>query len=169
MTEVSKDYLDSLKTIKFSEWRTEVENDDLAFVGLGYGGYERIEYVKDGFSIELGLADDESDGALEATFISREKKAGVKFSFANVSAFRVLDEHGLVDLWNASKLQSRPAQTTFKVKGHKWQTESELSWLMPGCEYSFMIATGWNCLEVIANCEPTITLLPAVVREIAVH
>ncbi|WP_114520478.1 hypothetical protein [Altererythrobacter sp. ZODW24] len=155
--------------IEFAPWPTEVENDELIFVGVKYGGYAKTEFVQEGLSLELELDyGDESDG-LEVTFISREKKAGVCFSFDNVSAFRVLDEHGLVELWSASSSTPRPAQTTFKVKGHKWQDESELSWVMSSCEYSFMVATGSNCLEVIANCEPTVTLLPATVTKQITH
>jgi len=113
--------------------------------------------------LTLDYADSET--TLEATFISREKMAGVVFSFDDVSGFRVLDEHGLDELWNASKSTPRPVSTTFKVKGHLWQTESELSWIMKSCEFSYMIATNWDCLEVITNSEPSTKIIPAIVRK----
>ena len=163
MTEFTKEYLAILEGIEFSQWHTEVENDELTLVGIKFGGHEKIEYVQEGVSIEMDFEQGRETNGLEAIFISKEKRVGVKFMFENVSAFRVLDEHGLVDLWNASKNNSRPARTTFRVKGHRWQTESELSWVMADCEYSFMIATGWDCLEVVAWGEPKITFLPAIV------
>ncbi len=33
---------------------------------------------------------------------------------------------------------------------------NELSWFMPSCEFSFMFATGWDCLEVVSSSEPTV-------------
>ena len=146
-----------------------MQDDDLTLVGVKYGGHAEIDFVKDGAAIGLTLDYADDQDQLEATFISREKMAGVVFRFERVSAFRVLDEHGLVELWNASKNEARPASTTFKVKGHLWQTESELSWIMENCEYSFMVATLWDCLEVVADCEPDIQMIPAVVRTHTSH
>ena len=152
--------------IEFAPWSTLVENDDLHLVSLRYGhAPQRVDFVSEGFSLELPVSKDNKVGALEAVFLSREKRAAVVFSFDDVSAFRVLDEHGLVDMWEASGKTARPAHTTFKVKGHKWQEESFLSWFMRDCEYSFMVATGWDCLEVVAGTEPTVELLAAAVIE----
>ncbi|HEY0013468.1 MAG TPA: hypothetical protein VGB79_11545 [Allosphingosinicella sp.] len=135
-------------------------------MSLSYGeSCRRVDFPTEGFSLELPETGTDRLGRLEATFLSREKRAAIVFAFASVSAFRVLDEHGLVDMWNASADSPRPARTTFKVKGHKWQEESFLSWFMPGCEFSFMIATGWDCLEVVANGEPIIELRAATVIE----
>lgn len=155
-------------TVEFAPWPTEVQNDNLAFVGIRYGGYAQVNHRDDEQGIELTLDYARQDCCLEATFISREKKTGVVFSFDGVSAFRVLDEHGLTELWVASAREARPASTTFKVKGHGWQRESELSWIMGGCEFSYMIATSCDCLEVITDREPTISYVPAVVWKRAV-
>jgi hypothetical protein len=169
MTQTPETSEEEQKIVQFAEWPTEVQDDNLTLVGIRYGGHAQIDFVKDGAAIELTLdyADDQDD--LVATFISREKMAGVVFRFERVSAFRVLDEHGLVELWNASKNESRPASTTFKVKGHLWQTESELSWIMWDCEHSFMVATNSDCLEVVTDCEPTIQMIPAMVRRHTSH
>ena len=128
-----------------------------------------MNFVKDDHTIELTLDYADGQNELEATFISREKMAGVVFYFNDVSGFRVLDEHGLVDFWNASRDTPRPASTTFKVKGHLWQTESELSWIMRDCEFSYMVATNWDCLEVIAGCEPSVKMIPPVVSRKTSH
>jgi hypothetical protein len=157
---------DTASSIEFAAWPTLVENDELHLVSLRYGDdAKKVDFVSEGFSLELPGNETGTTSALEATFLSREKRAAVVFAFDNVSAFRVLDEHGLVDMWNASASASRPAQATFKVKGHKWQEESFLSWVMPQCEWSFLVATGWDCLEVVTPTEPTIELRPATVRE----
>ena len=152
--------------IQFAEWATSVDSDDLFLAQLRYGSSEAaVSFAKEGFTLELPESAVEERGALEATFLSRQKRAVVVFSFEHVSAFRVLDEHGLLDIWDASGKTARPACTTFRVKGHKWQEESFLSWSMPGCDFSFMIATDEDCLEVVASSEPTIRILPAKVTE----
>ncbi|MGC6401534.1 hypothetical protein ACNI3Q_13255 [Sphingomonas sp. FW199] len=165
MTDKPETIVEQPKTIEFAPWMTAVENDDLTLVGVRYGGHEAINFAKDDHTVELTLDYDDCENELEATFISREKMAGVVFYFNDVDGFRVLDEHGLVDLWNASMDTPRPASTTFKVKGHLWQTESELSWIMRDCEFSYMVATNGDCLEVITGCEPSVKIIPAVVRK----
>lgn len=165
MTEEPETIVEQQQTVEFAAWPTDVENDELTLVGVKYGGHGAIDFVKDDHTIELMLDYADNETALEATFISREKMAGVVFSFDNVSGFRVLDEHGLVELWNASKNTPKPVTTTFKVKGHLWQTESELSWIMGNCEFSYIVATSWDCLEVITDCEPSVKIIPAVVRK----
>jgi hypothetical protein len=160
------DYQNS--TVEFAPWPTEVQNDDLAFVGIRYGGYTQVSHPEDEFGSELTLDYAPQDCCLEATFISREKKTGVVFSFDGVSAFRVLDEHGLTELWVASGRNARPASTTFKVKGHGWQRESELCWIVGGCDFSYMVATSCDGLEVVTDREPTISYVPAVVWKRAV-
>ncbi len=152
--------------IEFAPWPTIVEADDLHLVELRYAnGAPKIDFPNDGFSLEMqdGAVGDRCD--LEAVFFAREKRAAVVFSFESVSAFRVLDEHGLIDMWHASATSPRPTSTTFKVRGHGWQAESPLSWEMFDCEFSHMIATGWDCLEVVTTCEPKVELIPAIVVE----
>jgi hypothetical protein len=152
--------------IEFAAWSTIVENDELHLVGLRYGGgSSKMDFPNDGFSIELPGPEMCRTGSLEATFLSREKRAAVVFHFESVGAFRVLDEHGLLDMWGASARLPRPASTTFRVRGHKWQEESALSWEIFDCEFSFMIATDWDCLEVVSASEPTVALHRAIVTE----
>lgn len=166
----TSDRLESMPgAIQFEAWPTPVENDQLHLVSLRYGSAAKeVHIVEDGIALRLPEYDALETDDLEATFLSREKRAVVVFTFSNVSAFRVLDEHGLTELWQASSTQPRPAKTTFRVTGHKWQEESFLSWVMASCEFSFMIATDWECLEVVSNFEPTIELRSAVVTNLSV-
>ncbi|PKP93256.1 MAG: hypothetical protein CVT77_06320 [Alphaproteobacteria bacterium HGW-Alphaproteobacteria-16] len=156
--------------IEFAPWNTVVESDDLHMVRLRYGeGPSKVDFPSDGFALELPGDEVGRTSRLEATFLSREKRAAVVFYFENVSAFRVLDEHGLLDIWNASMHLPRPANSTFKVRGHKWQEESFLSWEMFDCKFSLMIATNWDCLEVVTADEPRVELKPAIVTEYRVE
>jgi len=150
--------------IEFARWATEVENDDLTFAGISYFATDHVLFP----DLELALpgAPQNPEFDLVATFFSREKQAIVRVLGQNVGAFRVLDEGGLVDLWVASKERPRPGRTTFRVRGHGWQQESELEWVMgaPPDGYSYMVATRWQCLEMICYDPPHITIEAASVR-----
>jgi hypothetical protein len=152
--------------VQFAPWCTPVENDDLQLISVSFGGSGEINYPNDGVSLRLP-----SDCAvpnsqeLEATFFSREQRAVVTFKFTEVNAFRVVDEGGLLEMWEASSRTPRPAGTTFRVRGHGWQAESALAWIHGADKdhYSYMIATGWECLEVVGFKDPAIELRPAIV------
>ncbi|WP_341711139.1 hypothetical protein [Erythrobacter sp.] len=122
--------------VHFAEWQTVVQDDDLELVSIN-------------------LANDHS---LVATFACERLQADVVFTFSDVRAFRVVDEGGLLQLWAASKSNPRPAQTTFCVRGHQWQSESPLAWLHGTDKpyFSYMIATDWDCLEVVAFDPPEV-------------
>lgn len=124
--------------VQFARWRTAVENDDLSLVSMNL-----------------------SDGrTLTAIFKSEQRGAKVAFTFHDARAFRVLDEGGLLELWEASSKNPRPAQSTFRVRGHMWQSESPLAWIHGTAEpyFSYMIATDWDCLEVVSFDPPDIRL-----------
>jgi len=122
--------------VQFAEWQTIVQDDDLSLVSLNLT----------------------NDHTLTATFSSHQQQSEVAFIFSNARAFRVLDEGGLLELWQAFKEKPRPAQSTFRVRGHQWQSESPLAWILGADEpyFSYMIATDWDCLEVVAFDPPEI-------------
>jgi hypothetical protein len=142
-----------------------IENDDLTLAGLNYFSTDTVTFP----DVELALPGSTEDPgyALMAMFFSRQKQAVARILFRELRAFRILDEGGLVDLWHASQKIGRPGKTTFKVRGHGWQTESELEWLMgaPPDQYSYVVATNWQCLEVVCFEPPYIELEAAVVRK----
>jgi hypothetical protein len=128
--------------VVFAEWKTRVENDDLSMVSVNYVVSDYIQFPQEEIELRCPGTPEWRCCDLEAHFLSREKKAVARFVFKDVLAFRVLDEHGLLELWNASSISPRPAGTTFRVRGHRWQAESELVWIMAGREnYS---ATWWR-------------------------
>lgn len=152
--------------IEFREWTTPVEFDDLQLVDLKFQATSSIGFPQDGFSLRSPANRLVEPGCLEATFLSREKRSLITFRYAAVAAFRVLDEHGLTDLW-ASSNRAQPGSTTFRVRGHLWQKESFLVWFHGSDEsqFSWMVATGWHCLEVITDVEPLVSITPAVVTD----
>jgi hypothetical protein len=154
--------------VEFAPWSTVVENDELLLLNVTYSASNYVDFLSEGFRLNHPELSAQDVSVLTARFISKEKKSGVNFRFANVSAFRMLDEHGLMELWQASSENPRPAQSTFQVRGHAWQRESPLVWYMrPGSNYfSYMVATDWECIEVICSSEPTIEVVPAAIHQL---
>ena len=78
--------------------------------------------------------------------------------FEETSAFRVLDEHGLTELWQeTSGKGSRPAYTTFRIRNHAWMRESMASFLVAD-GWSYVIATDFDCVEIVSGKPPVIWL-----------
>jgi hypothetical protein len=104
------------------------------------------------------LTYDAFKGELIASFDEIEGPGKFRALFADVGAFRVLDEHGLLELWDPAI--RRPAFTTFRVRNHLWSKESEISFLyFTKDRWSYMIATVGDCLEVLTQTEPRIVVL----------
>lgn len=125
--------------IVFEAWDTPFANSHLVLESLVFDGGKKI---------------------LEAIFCEPASDKRATFIFADCATFRVLDERGLTEIWHASSEKPRPAQTTFKVRGHAWQLESPLEWLW-NCDepyFSYMIATNNECLEAIAPKPPAVKL-----------
>lgn len=154
--------------VEFAPWETEVKNDDLNLVGLTYAASPWVSFPQEGIKLEMPGQSVAADLTLEAVFLSRQKQAGVRFRFEDAWAFRVLDESGLLELWKASSEAPRPAQATFRVRGHAWQAESVLLWVHHYDEehFSYMIATDDACLEVVTMVDPEIEIVPAVVTKL---
>lgn len=155
--------------VEFSPWSTEVENDQLFLGRLSFEeGAPLVTLPEEGLALSLPSGRTQ-DHALEATFVSSDKKAVIRFGFNGVIAFRVLDENGLLELWSASAATPRPAQSTFRARGHKWMDESFLVFLDRGekARFSYFVATNDLCLEVVCRDEPEVTEIgPAVVTKI---
>ena len=126
--------------VAFAPWITDVENDHLELVSVAF-----------------------SNGrVLTAIFGATANQQHIIFTFNQIGAFRFLDEGGLLELWSASSERKRPAQTTFRVRGHMWQKESPLFWIL-GAEdpyFSYMIVIDWDCLEVVSLEPPHIETQP---------
>lgn len=84
-------------------------------------------------------------------------EAVYQIHFYDVGAFRVLDEHGLQEMIEA--LRENDSFPTFRARHHGWSLESPLSFHMGTEEgWSYVIMTGWDCVEVLSQSEPQIVL-----------
>ena len=86
--------------------------------------------------------------------VQEEAEALYEVSYETVNASRLLDEHGLLYLWASD----RPKKNTIRIKGHPWHEESTLSFAMGNNEeWSHILVTNDECLEVICRESPRIT------------
>ena len=158
--------------VEFAPWPTPVENDDLHLGKLSFNlGSPLVTYVQEGLTFALPGATTPQVPELEATFVSRNKGAVIRFGFDEVIAFRVLDEDALLELWDASTACTRPARTTFRTRGHAWTSESPLvfSDATQKCRFNYLVATNDWCLEVICRSEPTVEQLGQAIITEAKH
>lgn len=157
------------KGVEFSDWKTVVENDVLYLGRLSFEDPSPlVTLFQEGLTLSLRNPDSERTHALEATFISLTRRSEIRFRFNGVVAFRVLDENGLLELWEASVANPRPAQATFRARGHQWTAESMLVFLDVGDEprFSYFVATDDRCLEVVCREEPDVREIgPAIVAK----
>jgi len=154
------------KGVEFAAWHTEVESDELWLARVAYEeAGPLVTLVREGLGFSLPETC-RQDHRLEATFISIERQAVIRFGFDAVVAYRVLDENGLTELWEASSSTPRPTGTTFRARGHRWAAESPLVFLDGGDmpRFSYFVVTAFLCLEVVCYDPPSVaTLGPALV------
>lgn len=76
--------------------------------------------------------------------------------FPTIAAMRLLDEGGLVEVWQrTAEIGGRPGRTTFRVRNHGWTRESPVTFLASD-GWSFVIASDDLCLEVVSATPPLI-------------
>ena len=108
--------------------------------------------------LEIAYAAHEQDGCeLVARIRALDTGTIYRVAFPTIAAVRLLDEGGLLELWQkTTELGGRPGRTTFRVRNHAWTRESVVSFLASD-GWSFVIATDDACLEVVSGTDPTIT------------
>ena len=118
------------------------------------------EYPAEGIGFKLPDKYGLGKAELIVRLFHKEGNAIYSLFFHDVGAFRLLDENGLDEVWRESSNQGgRPAQSTFKVRNHLWQKESPLSFShYAKDDWSFLIATDWECLEIVCSESPDIRL-----------
>jgi hypothetical protein len=158
--------VNQLNAVTFEPWDSDISDDDLHVM--------QVQYLRGELQFGIRTGDDEwttytrpatldlpSDLRILLFNVTRESVYTI--DFYGVSAFRVLDEHGLLEIWNAGQ---RPNRALFRVGGHGWTKESELSFFMPGQSFSWMIATSNDCVEVISYNIPKISCVESVIGEV---
>ena len=108
------------------------------------------------------LNDDRPDDtpALQAKVFDSKTEQLYEISFETANGVRFLDEHGLTELWGASNYKPKELGSCFRVRNHMWHRESPITFLfgMEG-EWSYVIATMDECLEIVSAAEPRIVSL----------
>jgi len=124
--------------IEFSPWKTPFESHLIEI--------ERLEYD---FKRGLRICVYDVDTDIEYVVY-----------FTIPSAFRLLDEHGLCEIWDARAAHCVVLpQNTFKVRNHLWTRESPISFLESE-GWSFVLATQSDCVEVVSGKEPVMEASP---------
>lgn len=152
-------------TVEFAPWQTQIANATVDLLEVRYlDGRLESDYPQKGRRYRKGPRTPGLPNACElaATLFVPDEERIYRIKYAGVEGFRVLDERGLMELWDATASGGRPANTTFRVRGHGWSRESPLTFCYPHECWSWMLASDWDCLEVVCNTEPVVERLEAV-------
>jgi hypothetical protein len=129
--------------------------------GYGDGSFQFASWatpLADDIVDLLDVRYDAGTGDLQFRIGQSDSDETYSIAFKGVSAFRVLDEHGLLELWRMTEeLDGRPGRTTFMVRNHAWCRESIVSFL-PTDGWSYVLATDGDCIEVVCANDPSIRL-----------
>lgn len=119
----------------FGFWQTPFENSDIELL--------HVEYMQ--------------GGKLTIRIRAENPQASYRVAFERIAAFRVLDEHGLLQLWEkTTELGTRPALRTFMARNHLWTKESPITFLMSE-GWSYFIVSHFECVEIVSSVAPSIT------------
>ena len=146
--------------VTFSSWQTPFSDAKIEIIDLcfGNGGVdsqidEHGSFKKDA-ERSIGMSD------LSVRVLVYETREVCQLHYKDVFAFRVVDEGGLNEIWQATSEQGgRPGETTFRVAGHTWSKENEFGFANVSEQGAFMLATDWDCLEVLCIEPPEIKVL----------
>lgn len=153
--------------VEFADWNTPFRYGNLHIISVEYGtGPHEIVYRLPDRIYRLNSDQPEDAPALKAKVLDTESNLLYEVAFPSVLGFRVLDEHGLLELWGTDTYEPKKLGGTFLVRNHMWHKESPVTFTcgMDG-EWSYMIATDDDCLEIVSSAEPVIQSLGEVVPE----
>lgn len=150
-----------MSNVEFAEWDTPFKVGDVTVLDLRQQtGKWWIEDQKENLRFELPKIADVGDADLVVRVFHVATSTVYAVTFHDVGAFRLLDEHGLTELWSseANRL-GHPARSSFKVRRHQWSKESEVTFQMYATdEWSYVIATDWECVEVVCRETPVVEI-----------
>tara|TARA_A200000159_G_scaffold160554_1_gene180890 strand:- start:43 stop:537 length:495 start_codon:yes stop_codon:yes gene_type:complete len=140
--------------MEFETWESPFEEGTAWIIDVSWSIDKWSLTKSSGAKVEILGNPKHKDIDLIARVFHEETEALYELAFETVNAYRLLDEHGLLYLWSSE----RPKKNTFKLKGHPWHKESPLSFAMGNNqEWSHMLVTNDECLEVICSESPKIT------------
>ena len=145
--------------MEVKEWDTPFNEGTIFIVDLSWNGKNfSVEYPK-GPAYELRGSKRHSDYALIVSVFHLETEAVYDVMFKVVSGFRLLDEGGLLELWTPGKKSPNCAL----IKGHLWSKESPITFISGyEEEWSHLISTEDECVEVVADEHPEIKFVEKV-------
>ena len=142
--------------MEFEQWKTPFDSGTAWIVDLSWGVKEWTLEKPNGFKYTIFGSDSHRKDELIARVFHESSESLFEVVYESVNGFRILDEHGLTEIWN----DSPPKANTFKVKNHGWHKESPLTFFMGNDnEWSHLIATDEECLEVVCHDSPEIRYL----------
>ncbi len=147
----------AIDTIQFEEWKTPFSEGDLHIIDLHWGNGSFWCRKKEGKEFRLEGNPLFKNVELQAHVLNLNDGCLYKMSYSQVNGFRMLDEHGLLEIWGARDKQGIELKQTFKVKNHLWSRESPLTFFHghPD-EWSHVVSTDNACLEVVCGETPSI-------------
>ena len=139
--------------MEFGNWFTPFESGEVWLIDLSWGTKEWTLEKAEGIKYTIPGSDKHKSNELILRVFHEDSETIYEISYESVNGYRCLDEHGLTEIWNGNP----PKSNTFKIKGHGWSQESPLTFFMGNSdEWSHLIVTKDECLEVICQNTPTI-------------
>lgn len=136
---------------EFGPWATPFENANIEILEVAFAPSRPWPDGDKPHYRDQSLLRSPDDNDLTARVSVYESRSIYRVVFKRVSAFRLLDEGGLLQFWQKTKeLGGRPVRTTFRVRNHLWAEESFASFLGTEDGWSFVIASDNECLEVLS-------------------
>jgi len=149
--------------IQFEEWKTPFSDGDLQIIDLHWGDGSFSCRTKEGKEFKLEQNPLFKNVELQTHILNLNDGCLYKINYSQVNGFRMLDEHGLLEIWEKRDEQAIKLKSTFKVKNHLWSKESPLTFFMADSnEWSHVVSTDSECLEVVCGDIPSITLIDRV-------
>jgi len=155
--------MDTAKNIELGEWSTPLLGKEIHILSAGYSkenefglGLRREKH----YLIENSHFQNPTFTDLLVRVFCVDSEEVYQIQFSNVGGFRILDEHGLQEVFSAREKKTHwPTFPTFRLRHHGWTKESPASFHMGTNDgWSYMVMTGWDCVEVLTIDEPRVTI-----------
>ncbi|KQY19797.1 hypothetical protein [Rhizobium sp. Root482] len=146
------------ESFEFREWVTPFSDLDVLVAEVGYAPDSLLPDAAEKLR-PLSLFKESGRNALTIRLCDNGKDSDVvyKVCFETAHAFRIMDEIGLMELWQQTKkLGGRPARTSFQVRNHLWCRESPMSFFQTD-GWAYVIASIGDCVEIVSPRPPVIS------------
>jgi hypothetical protein len=144
------------QSLEITDWITPFNSGDLCIINIRWGEPDWfVEYPSKRKRYEIKNNFNSDENGLTITVFHLDTESVYEILFGDAGAFRMLDEHGLTEIWTSGK---KPRGINcFKVRNHGWSKESPLSFFMKSKDgWSYLVATDFECIEIIAKEPPKI-------------